>query len=151
MIRRAPALLYVVIPVCLALESCTDSKPCEVPIMKLGATIERPLLEEFGRQEIEHARREDGAICVHYDDAQRASQVLGEVVELVVPRETSQSMEPEVHRRVVATLKKQRIAFAEHMFDGHMYLVWSRSDDVDIRQIIAAEFKKYLGDELRGQ
>ena len=141
-------MFKILLPVSLLLASCTYTGTCEVPLTKLGPSLKESVLAGFRQHVIDYEITDDGTVCISHDDVQRASIVLASSVQSLLPRETSQSMDAEIHRRVVMHLKNKNISFSEQQLDDHNYLVWNSSDDAQVRQIIDEEFSKHSSERL---
>jgi hypothetical protein len=69
--------------------------------------------------------------------------VLGEVVQELIPRETSQTMDEEVQNRVLIRLKQNGIPFTVQQLDRHNYIVWDEAHNSAIRKVIEEEFRRH--------
>lgn len=116
--------------------------------MSLGPELKASIISGLRSKDIGYQTKDDGTLCVSLADAQRVWVVMSESVQILIPSETSQSMDEEVHRRVVNRLMDGDIPFTEQQMDGHNYLVWNSAHDAQVRQIIDAEFTKFFTEEL---
>lgn len=116
--------------------------------MSLGPELKASIISGLRSKGIGYQTKDDGTLCVSRADAHHASVVMGESVQMLIPRETSQSMDEEVHRRVVNRLMDGNIPFTEQQMGGHNYLVWNSTHDAQVRQIIDEEFAKFLTEKL---